>query len=95
MKIENREVSCKIIDLCLKSNNEYSNLYIEFLNNKIKFYLDQLLLLENSKPSKIQRKKLKKYNDEREEYQKKIVESYDEIEQEIKSIIEVNKCIVN
>ncbi len=85
----------KIIKLQLKNKLQSSNLYLEHLYTKIKFYQKQLDMLTENKPLIFQKIKLKNYHQKTKEYDDIIKETYKKIDEEFKIIYEINKQIKN
>lgn len=75
-----------LLKLNIKMSIEESNLHIMMINNSIKFY--QLLInnLHDSKPLFFQKKKLRDYNKQLDEYNLKINDLYIELEKEFEMI---------
>ncbi len=79
----NKELVNKIIDLELINNKKESEVYIDYLYEKIKHYEKQMKYLKSNKPFWFQKIKLEKYNNKLEEYEKKIKETYIKLEEEL------------
>lgn len=98
LKKENKEIKEgkleeKIIDLQLNNNLKTSNLHLQHLYSKIRFYQKQLEIHKDNKPFSFQKKKLQEYNQETEEYEQKIKEIYKQINEEMNLISEVKQNI--
>ncbi len=89
----NKDLANKIIDICLYNEIEETNLYLKVLDNQIKFYQNEINLLEESKPVFFLKKKLQEHNKKIEEYEQKIYDTYKEINEEVNYILEIKKNI--
>lgn len=90
---ENSELEKQIIDLSLINNIKQANLYIDYLNTKIKFYEKQIVILEQQKNNIFKRLKVKKYNNEISSYKEKIKATYNKLKQEMNLIVQIYKNI--
>jgi len=90
-KTTDAKVTEKLLDLNLINNIKESNLYINYLNTQIKFYENQIQLLKENKPHIFQRKELKNYNNQIDEYKQKVKANYKKIENEFKSIAKIHE----
>lgn len=79
----------KLVKLQLLNCIENSKLYIDFLNVRIDFYNKQIGLLYINKPSWFQRKKLKEYNILLHSYEKKVMDYYNKINNELNIILKL------
>ena len=78
-----KDLNTKIVDLKLACHKKESQVYVEHLCTRIKFYEEQINILKKNKPYWFQKRKLKKYNDRLKEYQNKIYDIYKKIEEEL------------
>lgn len=85
-KQNSNTVNDKLLDLNLIDNIKKSNLHIEYLNTKIKFYENQIQMLKENKPPVFQKKELQDYYKKKEQYKQKIKQLYNEINEEFISI---------
>ena len=80
----NQELIEKVLELQFAKNEEESNMFINFICTKIKYYQDRINQLKRNKPFWFQKKKIKEYNQKLEEYEIIIQKCYQEISEEIK-----------
>ena len=95
MAIDNKDLVNKVIDLCLIYGIKDSQLYLEFLDNQIKFYQNERNFLEDTKPFFFQKKKLEEHNKKIEVCEQKIFETYKKMNEEVEFIIEMQNSIDN
>lgn len=89
MKEEN-ELENKLINLQKKYHLKASATYIEYLNNKIKKYENQIKELNDIKIYSFQTRKKKQHQEKIEIYNEKIMKLYQKLEEEFEYIIELN-----
>ena len=93
--LDNENIACKVIELCVVNEINESKLYLKMLDNQIKFYQNELNFLEDNKPFFFQKKKLEEHNKKIEEYEQKIFDTYKKIEKEIDFMYEMQQSIDN
>ena len=79
-----KEIIKKLNELHDHYENEETTLYIDYLTKKIIFYKEQLNILINKKPYWFQKRKFKKYNDKKREYENIILNCYELIGKNLK-----------
>ena len=94
-KNEEKDITTKLIDLCIINEINKSNQYILLLGKQAEFYQDYLLHLEDTKPFFFQKKKLKKHQEEIDNCQNKIMELYKKMEEEIDVVYKMQKNLKN
>ena len=77
---QDKELSNKVIDLCLIQSIKESEIYLNILDNQIKFYTRKIEFLNNNKPLFFQKKKIREHNNKINDYYNKIFNCYVEIE---------------
>lgn len=92
-KNEEKDITTKLIDLCIINEINESNQYILLLGKQAEFYQNYLLHLEETKPFFFQKKKLKKHQEEIDNCQNKIMELYKKMEEEIDAIYEMQESL--
>lgn len=93
MPKDNKDITNKIIDLCLIYEIKESHSYFELLDNKIKFYQNQIRFLEDTKPFFFQKKKLKEHNKKIEDCEQKIYDTYYKMNEEVEMILKMQNSI--
>lgn len=90
-KGKDNDLNEKILKLCLCNAIEDSNLTIQFIDTRIKFYTTLIEQLEDNKPFFFQKKKLIEYNNKLEEYNDKISDLYRQMGEETELIIKMHE----
>ena len=78
-KKDSDELFDKLLELNIKYAIEDSNIKMEIINNRIKFYQTLISNLEDNKPLFFQKNKLIEYNNKKKEYENKISELYTQL----------------
>ena len=78
-KKDSDELFDKLLELNIKYAIEDSNIKMEMINNRIKFYQTLISNLEDNKPLFFQKNKLIEYNNKKKEYENKITELYTQL----------------
>ncbi len=89
----NKNISSKLSDLIKIYSIEESNIYIKSLGKQVENYQYLYHILEENKPFSFQRKKMKKYNEKRQEYEKKISDIYLKMNEEVEEIAKLHNEI--
>lgn len=79
----NSNITDKIAHYCTINEIKYSNQVINFINIRIKLYSTLLDHLEDSKPLFFQKRKTIEYNKKVKEYNAKLEDLYNELDEEI------------
>lgn len=85
-----KEVSKKILDLCLYQGIEDSKNYLDILFLELKICKSQLEILEQEKPLWFQKKKIEKLKKERRELENKLNDYHDKILYELSLIFKLD-----
>lgn len=85
----------KFINYSLNREIEESNLYLNLCNIKLKYYINCLNKLENQKPLFFMKKRLKKYEKERNELLKSIEECKKSVAKEYNLITKLAESMNN
>ena len=86
---KDKELLNKVIDLCLVYSIKESEMYLNILDNQIKFYTQEIEFLNDNKPLFFQKKKLEEHNKRINECYEKISNCYVEIGKEVDFLIEM------
>lgn len=92
-KNEEKDITTKLIDLCIASEINESNQYILLLGKQVDLYQDYLLHLEDTKPFFFQKRKLKEHQEKIDNCQNKITELYKKMEEEIDVVYEMQESL--
>lgn len=90
-KNKDNDLNEKILKLCFSNAIENSNLTMQCIDTKIKFYTTLIEQLEDDKPFFFQKKKLIEYNNKLEEYNNKISDLYRQMGEEVELIIKTQE----
>lgn len=80
---DNTNITDKIAQYCIVNEIKYSNRAISFINTRIKLYSTLLEHLEDSKPLFFQKRRIIEYNKKAKEYNDKLENLYNELDEEI------------
>lgn len=90
---DDEALNLKLVELLTKHCIESTKISLDFLENQIKYYERERMILLDNKPFSFQKKKMKAYNEELEAIEQKLTKLYGQVAEEIQDIADLQKPI--